>query len=99
MSAKTSILTGTATNDTSAEITFQSGEGKAGLRLKGIWVGSVDLECKEDGSSTFEPVESFDANTKKVIDIADDRDVWRLRVAGYTSGTIEGILHQSTTNT
>lgn len=99
MSAKTAVLTGTAVEDLSPEITFQSGEGKAGLRLKGTWVGEVSLEAKEDSSSTFEPVEVFTANTKKVIDISDDRDVWRLRVSAFTSGPIEGILHQSTTNT
>lgn len=59
------------------------------LSVSGTWAGTATLQRSFDAGSTWVDVDSYTANTEKLIDTTEAGVLWRLGVktGGYTSGT------------
>lgn len=63
-------------------------QGSMGLTLSGTWAATVDMQWSYDGGATWVDIDSYTANTNKVVLSPSDLILYRLECSAYTSGTV-----------
>lgn len=59
------------------------------LSVTGTWAGTVTLQRSYDDGTSWGDVDSYTANTEKMVETTEVGVLWRLgiKTGGYTSGT------------